>query len=118
MFERFLRSKLQQLKSLGHKVANEKAWRLDDLKTEFAAIGVRLTEPAVDWQEIKKLQAIRNCIAHNDGWIDEESFEKLAPYGFEHRQTFLALPENYFADTLSLIGRMCRKVTADCSRVQ
>jgi len=65
--ERFLRLFLNRQRHAGVVISDETARYLDSLKDQYIEIGIELTQPPFDWREIKKLQKIRNCIAHDEG---------------------------------------------------
>lgn len=70
-FEIFLREVVNKLRNRGL-VEGKTERYLDDLKDQFKEIGVWLVQPPFQWREIRKLQAIRNCIVHNEGLVNKK----------------------------------------------
>ena len=105
VFETFLRNTLDHLRSANVLVPTrepKERWYLGKMKSIFAEIGVPITEPGRDWNAIKRLQAIRNCITHLDSRPDVETARKLKGCNFEVREdAWMELPPEYFEDQTS-----------------
>ena len=117
-FETFLRSTLQQLYQAGADVPKRspnKHWYLDTMKEIFKAVGVPITKPDHDWNSIKKLQAIRNCITHLDGRPDKETVRRLKGYNCHViKGVWMKLPDGYFEESADLVERICERIVKDC----
>ena len=144
VFETFLRSTLQQLYWAGADVPKRspnkrryldtmkeifravgvpivpkrspnKRWYLDTMKEIFRAVGVPITRPNHDWNSIKKLQAIRNCITHLDGRPDKETVRRLRGYNCHViKGVWMKLPDGYFEESADLVERICERIVKDC----
>ena len=114
-FEIFLHNVVNQLRNGGF-IEGKRERYLHDLKDRFNEIGVKLTQPPFHWQEIKKLQKIRNCIAHNEGWVDKRNVSKVRGCGLPveegHR---LKLPKGYFLEASQLVDKTCALVIEKCA---
>jgi hypothetical protein len=63
----------------------------------------------------KRLQEIRNCIVHADGWITDNFVGRLRKVGISVRpDTSLKLPKDYFENAWSLVNTTYRAVYKDC----
>jgi hypothetical protein len=116
IFEIFLRSVVDQLRAKGF-IEGKTERYLNPLKDQFKKIGVRLTQPPFRWQEIKKLQTIRNCIVHSDGWVDSQDVCKLRDYTLrvdDGGESPLRLPSSYFLEASQLAAETCELVTEKC----
>lgn len=68
-----------------------------------------------DWKALERLQEIRNCIVHADGWIDDDFESRLNRLGMKVKaETQLKLPEDYFADALKLADQTYKAVYKEC----
>ena len=118
VFESFLRNTLDHLRCSNVPVPKRKPkeqWYLDKMKEVFAKIGVPITEPGRDWNAIKKLQTIRNCITHLGSRPDEEAVQKLKGYNFEVREdVWMELPPGYFDESVDLVQRVGERIVRDC----
>lgn len=93
----------------------KESWRFEDMKKIFACIGVPITKPDRDWNAIKNLQAIRNCITHLGGFPDKKTVQKLKSYNFEvYEGVWMELPSRYFEDSADLVQRVCGRIVGDC----
>ncbi len=112
----FIRNTLQELYLAGADVPKlNKRWCLDKMKEIFKAAGVPITEPDRDWNSIKKLQAIRNCITHLDGRPDEETVRQLKGYNCHViKGVWMKLPASYFEESADLVERICECIVEDC----
>ena len=118
VFETFLRWTLHQLLWVGAVVparrSNER-WNLDKMNAILKTIGVPITKPDADWNSIKKLQVIRNCITHLDGRPDEETVRRLQAYNCQViKGVRMKLPDRYFAQNANLVERICERIVKDC----
>jgi hypothetical protein len=113
-FEMFLRNVVDQQRRAGA-ISGKTGRHVDKLRKQLKELGVELTKPPFQWQEIKKLQKIRNCIAHNEGWVDKQYVSKLKGCGVPveegHR---LRLPKGYFLEGLQLVAKTCSLVIEKC----
>ncbi len=92
-------------------------WYLGKMKKIFAGVGVPITKPDHDWIAIKKLQAFRHCITHNDGYPDEEDVQTLKNYNFDVLQDkWIELPAGYFEESAGRVERVCDRIVKDCKR--
>ena len=119
-FEMFLRNMLKELYLAGADVPKQKPitrWYLDKIKEIFKEAGVPITEPDRDWNSIKKLQAIRNCITHLDGRPDKETVRKLQDYNCHViKGAWMELPASYFEECADLVERICDRIVTDCKK--
>jgi hypothetical protein len=118
MLERFLRLVLGHLRDAGEPIpAETKPWYMDTLKDKFMLVNVKVTQPPFAWTKIKKLQAIRKCIAHEEGWVDKERAKILRTYGLKVKgNEFLKLPDGYFLEAWNLVKDTCRQVIKECQK--
>ena len=116
VFELFLRGALRLLQQACAPKHNPKELRsLDRIKKSFANLGVSITEPAADWNAIKKMQAIRNCITHLGSRPNKKMAKELDDYGFPAgRGMRMELPDGYFEDSAHLVERVCKQIVKDC----
>lgn len=113
--ERFLRLFLNRQRHAGVVISDETARYLDSLKDQYKEIGIELTQPPFDWREIKKLQKIRNCIAHDEGWIDEKRAAELRSCQLSVKKNdWIKLPQGYFFEPLKLVDKTCELVIDKC----
>jgi hypothetical protein len=116
-FERFLRLFLDPRRHPGFAIPAPKGSRLKDLEGQYKAIGVDLTRLPFEWRDIKKLQEIRNCITHDEGWIDAKRAGALRSYQFPVKENdWIELPEDYFVEAYNLVQRTCRLVIEECRK--
>ena len=120
-FEAFLRNLLSLLRRIGRPVPVQKPgdrWYLDNMKPLFTQAGVRITEPDDDWRAIKRLQAVRHCITHLEGWPDEDTVTKLKGAKFSVAVgERLRLPPGYFNESVEIVQRSCKRIVDDCKRL-
>jgi hypothetical protein len=117
-FEMFLRNVVDQQRRAGVISGGTKRY-VDDLKDQLKEIGVEMTQPPFQWQQIRKLQKIRNCIAHNEGWLDGERVSDLRGCGLPVQEgQYLRLPEGYFLEALELVDQTCRLVVDRCAEAR
>ena len=95
---------------------NKEYRNVDDFKDAFATAGVTLTDPSLHWNRMKRLQAIRNCIAHNGGWVTDKHAARLKPYGFPEGQS-IRLEEEHFTESLDAVRAIARKLLSECESV-
>ena len=88
--------------------------RFDDMKKEFAKLGVPITKPDRDWPAILGMKAVRNCITHVGGHPDKELAKKLAKYKIPVDQSKMVLPEGYFAECVDLVEDACKRIAKGC----
>ena len=94
----------------------EKYRNVDDFKDVFATAGVILTDLSLHWNRVKRLQAMRNCIAHNGGWVTERHSARLKPYGFPEGN-YICLEEKHFTESLDAVQAIARKLLSECESV-
>jgi hypothetical protein len=112
--EIFLSNVVDQLRKGGF-IEGKTERYLDGLKDQLKEIGVDLTRRPFRWQAIKKLQKIRNCIAHNEGWVDKRNVSKLKGCGLSVQEGHcLKLPKGYFLEASQLVYNTCQLVTENC----
>ena len=118
MLRKFLRNILDHLsytKDPKPRWGPKERWRFDDMKKIFACIGVPITKPDRDWNAIKKLQVIRNCITHLGSFPDQKTVQKLKNYNFQvHEGVWMELPSRYFEDSADLVECVCERIVSDC----
>ena len=117
VFEMFLRKTLQELYLAGADVPKQQPnlHKIHKMKEIFKAAGVPITEPDHDWNSIKKLQAIRNCITHLDGRPDKKPVQKLKDYNCHVSEgVWMELPARYFEENADLVERICERIVKDC----
>ena len=116
-FETFLRNVVDQLRTVGFIEGKTKRY-LDALKDQLREVGVDLTQPPFQWQEIDRLRVIRNCLAHGDGWVDSQDVSKLRDYTLpveEGEGSPLRLPSGYFLEASALVASTCKLVIERCA---
>lgn len=114
-FEWFLRETLQTLSSSDPALSKcIHRMRLDKMKKGFSSLGVSITTPDGDWQEIMRLKEVRNCITHSGGYPDAEKAKKLRNYGITVVESKMVLAEGYFEESACLIERTCERITKAC----
>jgi len=113
--ETFLRTVVNQQREAGVVISDQKALYLDQLKVRLKKIGVELTQPPFQWREVQKLHKIRNCIVHNEGWVDKTDAAILKNYQLSVEEGHcLKLPKGYFLEALKLVDKTCELVTEKC----
>jgi len=118
-FEIFLRKAVGRQRMAGAVISGQTARYVDKLKDQLKEIGVELTQPPFQWQEITKLREIRNCIAHNEGWVDKESASILRSYGLPAEEGHcLKLPKGYFLEALELVDKTCELIIEKCGEAR
>jgi hypothetical protein len=105
IFERFLQNMFEYIK-LGNVLSEEmrRARWLDfkGHKDALKTIGIDITRAPFDYQELLKLNAIRNALTHQGGWVTEENAKKLKPFGFA-RGNSITISQEYFKSAALLI---------------
>jgi hypothetical protein len=113
VFERCLHETFDDMKRL--KLIKDKQYQkkpfltLDQYKDCFKPVGINLTQPPFGWDDIKKLQALRNAIAHQDGYVVPENLEKLKAYGYKVGEE-VNISEQYFRSAVKLVKESCSLV--------
>ena len=116
-FERFLRVFLDPQRHPGFAIPAPKGSSLEHLKEQYKVIGVDLTRRPFEWRDIKKLQEIRNCVAHDEGWIDAARADALRSYQFPAKENdWIEFPEGYFVEAYHLVQRTCQLVIEECRK--
>jgi len=115
VFDRFLFWVFQDMKSLGI-IKGEtvsKPWLLlDGYKDLFKKAGIILSQPPSNWNDLKKLQALRNVIAHHHGRVLKEHEKKLKPYGCKVGDP-IVITEEYFRSAVRLVEETCSRIVKD-----
>lgn len=118
--EMFLRDTLQRLPWTEESISERnpgKRLRFDDMKDIFATADVPLTTSESDWNAIRKLQAIRNCIAHLGGLPSEEAVRKLKGHHLDVTEGEpMQLPAGYFEEGADLVQRVSNRIARQCQK--
>lgn len=88
---------------------------LDGYKECLKAIGINLTKSPFKWSDIIKLQAFRNAIAHQNGFVTEENIKRLSAYGYKLGQ-MIEIKEKYLRASIDLVNDSCSRVVKEYSR--
>jgi len=113
MLERILRLVLMHLREIGAPVTERV--RFKEMAKQFKSIGVDLRASPFEWEEITKLQKIRNQICHEESWVDRKSKKDLASFGLCAKENdWLRIPDEYFLEASNLVDRTCRLVVQGC----
>src|ERR1700677_3337082 len=81
---------------------------------EFAKINMH--RRPFNWKALERLQEIRNCIVHADGWITDDFVSRFAKVGMKVKEdTPLKLPANYFEDAWELVDHTYKAVYEQCT---
>ncbi len=90
--------------------------KLEKLRKKFFQVGVDLKKPPFSWESLDQMREIRNCIAHDDGWVSEAVAERLQKLGLSVRkETQLRPPATDFERWYGLVDETCRGIHAECS---
>ncbi|MGO8733305.1 MAG: hypothetical protein ACLQVM_10975 [Terriglobia bacterium] len=112
--ERFWRIFLNPARYPGLVIPPRKGDRLDDIRKQYKSIGIDLTKPPFEWHEIRKLQAVRNCIVHDEGWADGKRATALRGYQFKVKNGLIELPPDYFLEAYKIVDKTCGLVVDKC----
>lgn len=114
-FERFLRIFLDLQRHPLFKIPPLEGSHFEDLKRQYKKIGVDLSKPPFEWQQIKLLQEIRNCIAHDEGWVDANRAAKLRSFKYSVKENdWIQLQPDFFPQAHKLIRKTCEIVAEKC----
>jgi len=110
-FERLLQRIHQDMmnQNLIHRRFKRAYLTFDESKDSLAKIGIYLTQKPFDWAGLRKLQTLRNAIAHQDGWVTDENFNKLRSYRYKLGQQ-IEITDNYFDDSMNLVKQSCSQL--------
>ncbi len=116
--ERFLNLVIEHLRAGGAAIPPSQMGltlhKMRDHLAEFAKIN--MNRPPFDWKALERLQEIRNCIVHADGWITADFVSRFATVGMRVKEdTPLKLPANYFEDTWLLVDHTYKAVYEQCT---
>ena len=120
VFEGFLRKTLEHFHGSNREMVNRiRRMRLDEMKKEFAKVGVPIASPDRDWQAILGMKEVRNCVTHAGGRPDKETEKTLVNYQVpvDHSRLMileLVLAEGYFAESVDVVERTCKRIAKDC----
>lgn len=76
--------------------------KLDEYKEALKGIDVLVAQPPFKWNDIIRLQNIRNAIAHQNGFATEENSKRLKGYGYKEGQR-IDITDKYFRDSVDLV---------------
>ena len=90
-------------------------WNLDDMKKKFREVGLPITEPNTDWNAIKTMNAVRNCITHHAGQPNKKMMRQLKKINFpvndaQYPTRRMKLPPEYFEESAVIVERFCRRI--------
>ena len=96
----------------------KKRWNLDDMKKKFREVGLPITEPNTDWNAIKRMNEVRNCITHHAGQPNKEMMLRLKKINFpvndaEYPTRRMKLPPEYFEESAVIVERVCRRIAKE-----
>jgi hypothetical protein len=116
--ERFLNLVIEHLRAGGAAIPPSQQGlslhKMRDHLLEFAKIN--MNRPPFDWKALERLQEIRNCIVHADGWITEDFVSRFAEVGMRVKEdTQLKLPANYFEDAWKLVDHTYKAAYKECT---
>jgi hypothetical protein len=97
------------------KTADKQWLSLDGYKHLFNKAGIFLSRYS-NWNDLKKLQALRNVIAHHNGHVLEEDEKKLKPYGCKVGNP-VVITEEYFRSAVRLVEETCSRIVKDYEAV-
>jgi hypothetical protein len=81
----------------------------DESKDSLAKIGIYVTKAPFDWSNLRKLQTLRNAIAHQDGWVTDENINKLRSYRYKVGQR-IEITDSSFGDSMNLVKQSCSQL--------
>jgi hypothetical protein len=108
-FERFLFWMFQDMKNRGEvtgAASNQGYLTLEGYKDVLKTSGVYLSQPPFKWSELKKLQAIRNVIAHHNGHVIADQEKWVASYGYKAGDS-IVIDDSYFQHTIHIVRDTC-----------
>jgi hypothetical protein len=119
-FERLLLRIHQDMMHL--KLVRNRHFKRDHLtfyeyKDSLSEIGIYLTKAPFDWAKLRKLQTLRNAIAHQDGFVTEENINTLRSCGYKKEGESIDITDSYFNDSLNLVKRSCAQLVKSYSEV-
>ena len=115
--ERFLNLVIEHLRAGGAPIPQSQMGlslhKMRDHLLQYAKID--MNRPPFDWSALERLQEIRNCIVHADGWITDDFVTRLRNVGLKVKpDTPLKLPKNYFEETWWLVNKAYQAVHTEC----
>lgn len=117
--ERFLNLVVEHLRAGGAKipVPSQTGFSIHQIRNHLAQEAlIDMNRKPFDWKALERLQEIRNCIVHADGWISDDFASRLGKVGMKVKaDTQLKLPTNYFENALKLVGETYKTVYTQCS---
>ena len=119
-FERCVSRVILDMKSLRlvkNKWQKKKAYlRFDEYKDALKSIGIYVTNPPFKWSDIRRLQDLRNAIAHQNGFVTDENINRLRGYGYKLRQR-VDISDEYFRSAVALVKDSSTLLVKEYSRV-
>lgn len=115
--ERFLNLVVERLRDGGGDIPpSQMGLSLHKLRDHLAQQAkIDMNRAPFDWKALERLQEIRNCIVHADGWITDDFVSRFAKVGMKVKEdTALKLPANYFEDAWALVNETYRTVYEQC----
>jgi hypothetical protein len=117
--ERFLNLVVEHLRAGGANIPipSQTGFSIHQIRNHLAQEAkIDMNRKPFDWKALQRLQEIRNCIVHADGWIKDDFASRLGKVGMKVKaDTQLKLPTNYFENALKLVGETYRAVYTQCS---
>ena len=115
--ERFLNLVVEHLRSGGASIPESQMGlslhKLRDHLLQHAQID--MNRSPYDWNGLERLQEIRNCIVHGDGWITDDFVTRLGKVGIKVKaDTRLQLPKTYFEDVWALVNTTYQMIHKGC----
>ena len=91
--------------------------KLEKVRKKFLQVGVDLKNPPFSWGALDQMRIVRNCIAHDDGWVSEAVAGRLQGLGLGVRaHTPLGPPVTGFERWHGLVSETWRGIHDECGR--
>jgi hypothetical protein len=115
-FERCLLRTFQDMKHLKLVTDKRKYLILDGYKDSLNGVGIDLTSPPFEWSKIRKLQAYRNAIAHQGGFVTDDNLSRLRSYGYTKEGQRIKISDAYFRSAVDLVKSSSTDVVKEYSK--
>ncbi len=92
----------KRLKLITDKRYQKSYLTLDGYKEVFKIIGIDLDKSPFKWIEIRKLQLLRNAIAHHGGFVTPDYAPRVERYGYKVGET-IVIDDDYFRSSVTLV---------------
>jgi hypothetical protein len=83
------------------------SWKtLENYKQFFKnVLQLEITKPDKDWEQMRKLQAIRNAIVHQNGLVPDDNKDSLKKCGYKKPGEHVEVTLQYVLDSIELVTR-------------